>query len=85
MLGYRPIRTRVAALGTRHCFKSFKHFEKDCAKGTLPAYSFLEPRSFLNPNDMHPPFWLNPHVASSVLAGGLFVKQVYDAVRLSVH
>jgi phospholipase C len=65
----------------RHCFQSFKRFEKDCANGTLPAYSFLEPRSFLNPNDMHPPFWLHPHVASSVLAGAQFVKQVYDAVR----
>jgi phospholipase C len=65
----------------RHCFQSFKRFEKDCANGTLPAYSFLEPRSFLNPNDMHPPFWLHPHVASSVLAGSQFVQQAYDAVR----
>jgi phospholipase C len=65
----------------RHCFQSFKRFEKDCANGTLPAYSFLEPRSLVNPNDMHPPFWLHPHVASSVLAGAQFVQQVYDAVR----
>ncbi|MGB9340998.1 MAG: alkaline phosphatase family protein [Polyangiales bacterium] len=50
----------------------FERFEKDCAKGTLPAYSFLEPCSFLNPKDMHPPFWLHPHVASSVLAGAQF-------------
>ena len=30
---------------------------------------------------MHPPFWLHPHVASSVLAGEDFVQEVYDAVR----
>jgi phospholipase C len=41
----------------------------------------LEPRSLVNPNDMHPPFWLHPHVASSVLAGAIFVKEAYDAVR----
>jgi phospholipase C len=65
----------------RHCFRHFKQFEKDCAEGTLPAYSFLEPRSLVNPNDMHPPFWLHPHVASSVLAGEELVQEVYDAVR----
>ena len=65
----------------RHCFRHFEHFKKDCAAGTLPAYSFLEPRSLVNPNDMHPPFWLHPHVASSVLAGEDFVQEVYDAVR----
>ena len=65
----------------RHCFRRFKHFEEDCAKGTLPAYSFLEPRSLVNPNDMHPPFWLHPHVASSVLAGEQFIQEVYDALR----
>ena len=69
----------------RHCFESFKRFRRDCEKGTLPAYSFLEPRSFLNPNDMHPPFWLHPHVASSVLAGEVFIQEVYDAVRQGKH
>jgi len=65
----------------RHGFRRIKHFKKDCAEGTLPAYSFLEPRSLANPNDMHPPFWLHPHVASSVLAGEDFIQEVYDAVR----
>jgi len=62
-------------------FKNIDEFEQDCANGTLPAYSFIEPRMLTNPNDMHPPFWLNPHVASSILAGEEFVKQIYDAVR----
>ena len=74
---HRPLRKHKF----KHCFRRFKHFQSDCAKGTLPAYSFLEPRSLMNPNDMHPPFWLHPHVASSVLAGEVFVKEVYDAVR----
>ena len=65
----------------KHCFQHFKQFKKDCEHGTLPAYSFLEPRSLTNPNDMHPPFWLHPHVASSVLAGEEYIQQVYDAVR----
>jgi phospholipase C len=65
----------------KHCFQKFKKFKKDCANGTLPAYSFLEPRSLANPNDMHPPFWLHPHVASSLLAGEVFTQEVYDAVR----
>jgi phospholipase C len=65
----------------QHCFRRFKHFKQDCAEGALPAYSFLEPRSLANPNDMHPPFWLHPHVASSVLAGEDFIREVYDAVR----
>ena len=69
----------------KHAFRRFKHFEEDCAKGTLPAYSFLEPRSLMNPNDMHPPFWLHPHVASSVLAGEVFIQEVYDAVRKGKH
>ena len=69
----------------KHCFQRFEHFQKDCKAGTLPAYSFLEPRSLVNPNDMHPPFWLHPHVASSVLAGEDFIKEVYDAVRHGKH
>ena len=74
---HRPLRKHKY----KHCFRGFKHFREDCEKGTLPAYSFLEPRSLMNPNDMHPPFWLHPHVASSVLAGEVFVREVYDAVR----
>ena len=62
-------------------FKNIIEFEEDCANGTLPAYSFIEPRMLANPNDMHPPFWLHPHVASSMLAGEEFVAEVYNAVR----
>jgi phospholipase C len=64
-----------------HCFQLLERFKMDCKEGTLPAYSFIEPRSLANPNDMHPPFWLHPHVASSVLAGEDFIQEVYDAVR----
>ncbi|MGD8376581.1 MAG: alkaline phosphatase family protein [Acidobacteriota bacterium] len=63
---------------------SFRHldrFFKDCREGSLPAYSFLEPRMMSDVNDMHPPYWLNPFVASSVTAGEAFVNDVYNAVR----
>jgi phospholipase C len=62
-------------------FTHFSAFAKDCANGTLPAYSFIQPRLILNHNDMHPPIPLNFLVHSSVLAGELLINDVYDAVR----
>lgn len=62
-------------------FRHLDDFYRDCASGSLTAYSFLEPRMMSNVNDMHPPFWLHPFVSSSVVAGETFVNAVYDAVR----
>lgn len=61
----------------------FRHFEADFANdaraGTLPAYSFIEPRYFTDvvlgcmPNDQHPPH--------DVSHGEALIAAVYDAVR----
>lgn len=57
-------------------FCLFSEFENDARQGTLPAYSFIEPRYFADvslPNDMHP-----PHV---VTLGEQLVADVYNALR----
>jgi phospholipase C len=72
---------RRARLRYADHWRSIDAFEADCVAGTLPAYSFIEPRLFVNHNDMHPPVWINPIVHSSILAGELLVNRVYDAVR----
>jgi len=74
---HRPLRQRKF----RDNFQHLDGFYEDCANGTLPAYSFIEPRMMSNVNDMHPPYWLNPFVASSVVAGETFINDVYNAVR----
>jgi phospholipase C len=63
-------------------------FREDCAAGNLPAYTFIEPRFFLNHNDMHPPVGSpggrGPLVLqSSILAGDLLIHKVYE--DLFVH
>ena len=80
-------------------FRDMDQFFRDAAAGTLPAYSFIEPRMVFNHNDMHPPW--GEHVRESdveidgekvpvyssalsdVRAGDALVQQVYDAVRTS--
>ncbi|ARW18463.1 MULTISPECIES: alkaline phosphatase family protein [Komagataeibacter] len=60
-------------------FKYFEEFENDARKGTLPAYSFIEPRYFAHPilrkmpNDQHP--------AHDVVYGEELIASVYNAVR----
>jgi phospholipase C len=62
-------------------FKSFEYFLADAHTGSLPNYSFIEPRYFsdlfLNriPNDEHPPH--------DVVYGEQLIAQVYNAVRSS--
>ncbi|MBI4538385.1 MAG: hypothetical protein HY704_02580 [Gemmatimonadetes bacterium] len=64
----------------RH-FRHMESFYRDCARGTLPRYSFIEPRLFVDHSDMHPPVALNPFVFSSILAGEQLVARVYCALR----
>jgi phospholipase C len=61
-------------------FRHFEHdFAQDAVAGTLPAYSFIEPRYFADkvlnrtPNDEHPPH--------NVADGEALVAAVYNAVR----
>ncbi|MBN9511046.1 MAG: phospholipase [Alphaproteobacteria bacterium] len=61
-------------------FRAFDlEFERDAAAGTLPAYTFIEPRYFTDllfgrmPNDQHPPH--------GVAHGEALIAAVYNAVR----
>jgi phospholipase C len=65
-------------------FSHMDDFYNDVHHGRLPRYSFIEPRLFINHNDMHPPQkLLGVTQPSSVLAGELLINQVYDAIRTS--
>jgi len=59
--------------------KQLKQFFNDCKSGTLPTYSFLEPRWFdmgdLGANDNHPPH--------NVALGEYLIANVYEALRKS--
>lgn len=71
-------------LARRRCrdhFHSFADFAADCARGDLPAYTFIQPRLIFNHNDMHPPGAMEREVHSSLLAGELLINEVYNAVR----
>ena len=60
-------------------FADMEKFYQDAAEGTLPCYSFIEPRFFVDHNDQHPP--VGPHViTSSVLAGELLINDVFQAL-----
>ena len=58
-------------------FQKFERFAADVQAGTLPTYSFIEPRSFSAPgypaNDQHPPHHL--------LEGEKLVATIYDTLR----
>ncbi len=58
-------------------FHLFERFLVDAAAGTLPAYSFVEPRYFMQgtafANDQHPPH--------DVRYGEALIAQVYNALR----
>jgi phospholipase C len=60
-------------------FHFYGGFQADCKNGTLPTYSFIEPRyyaDFGNPeNDLHPP--------SVVTLGEQLIADVYNLVRAS--
>ena len=78
--------TRAIHPGLHACdfddsFRDFAGFRADCEAGLLPAYTFIEPRLFVDHNDMHPPVIFNPLVGSSVLAGELLVNDVYEALK----
>lgn len=56
-------------------FRRFDDFQKDCAGGTLPQYSFLEPSFIVDPNDEHPPH--------DITAGERFLWEIWQAVSQS--
>lgn len=59
-------------------------FFSDVQKGTLPRYSFIEPRMFRDHNDQHPPAIVGSTLQhSSVLAGEVLIHEIYEAIRNS--
>jgi phospholipase C len=76
-------------------FRTMQQFYADAAAGTLPAYSFIEPRMIFNHNDMHPPYGelragrngeggtVTNAAVSDVRAGEKLLHDVYTAVRAS--
>ena len=57
----------------RDRFNTFGEFLDDVRDGTLPKYSFLEPRHFRRVDSQHP--------THSVTPGDEFLRRVYDALR----
>ena len=75
-------------------FATMSEFYEDVKLGTLPAYSFIEPRMTYNHNDFHPPFGkLKEEVVdgrpvidsavSDVRAGEALVHEIYEAIKHS--
>jgi len=56
-------------------FHHFDDFKRDCARGNLGQYTFLEPSFLINPNDQHPPH--------DVVAGEQFLFDIWQAVSQS--
>jgi phospholipase C len=75
-------------------FFGMKKFHEDVAAGTLPAYSFIEPRLIFDHNDMHPPvasFEIDIADGDQILVGAVddvragekLLHEVYMAIRNS--
>jgi len=88
--------SHVSITGIIHAPRLWQHFDtrfvstdrflQDCADGTLPAYSFIEPNLLYGHNDMHPAFdALYPGSVidppSSLLGGEALLAKIYNAVR----
>ncbi len=66
----------------------YNDFMDDCQNGTLPSYSFVEPRFIFNHKDMHPSSFDKTLIdgkeaIGSVLLGEKFVLDIYNAVKNS--
>ena len=73
-------------------FRSMEQFHEDVKNGSLPAYSFIEPRMIFNHNDMHPPFGtlregeydgqkVYNSALSDVRAGEALLHTVYSSLK----
>jgi phospholipase C len=82
------IHFRALADHISHFKNVHNDFLDDCQNGTLPSYSFVEPRFILNHNDMHPSSFDKALVdgkeaIGSVLLGEKFVLDIYNAIKNS--
>jgi len=75
-------------------FATMSDFYEDVRLGTLPAYSFVEPRMVYNHNDFHPPFGvlresnvdgreIIDSAVSDVRAGEALIHDIYSAIKRS--
>lgn len=75
-------------------FRPMSEFYRACADGSLPAYSFIEPRMAYDHNDMHPPVGdirttevdgvpVTGGAISDVRAGEALLHEIYSAIRAS--
>ncbi len=65
-------------------FFTMGRFFADARSGNLPNYAFIEPRLFVNHNDMHPPIQILGHTQrSSIMDGEILLSEIYDAIRLA--
>jgi phospholipase C len=88
--------SHLSVTGLIHAARLWEHFRtrfvttdqflQDCADGTLPTYSFIEPNLLYGHNDMHPAFDvlfrdtpLDP--PSSLLGGEVLLAKIYNAIR----
>ncbi len=62
-------------------FQYMENFESDAKNGTLPSYSFIDPRFLIDHNDNHPPVSVQILETSSVLAGEKLIHRIYEALR----
>ena len=64
----------------RSNFYNMDEFFRDAREGSLPSYSFVEPRLVVNHNDQHPP--MDDFLfTNSELAGEQLMYDVYQAIR----
>ena len=56
-------------------FRHLEDFQQDVRSGTLPTYSFIEPRLLIDGNDQHPPRDIRP--------GEQLIYDVYESIRRS--
>lgn len=76
------------ALGVKHIgidnpsryLRFFDDFKDDCKKNKLPAYSFIEPRYYDNPQRGPSHLASDQHPDHNVFNGEKLIKDVYDAV-----
>ena len=62
-------------------FGTYPQFLKDCSKGTLPDYSFIEPNFNDHDSDSGSEVANDQHPDHNIQAGELFIAQVYNAIK----
>jgi len=62
-------------------FGTYEQFLRDCRKGTLPDYSFVEPNYSDHDSDVGAELANDQHPDHNVQAGELFIASVYNAIK----